>query len=144
MPRWIAAIILPISLGFSATVFEAEQGKYPPPRFPSYVKPPKSIEDVMPFARAAVRVRGTKNTWLTVIDKGELTAYRSPEIRALASRYGDPREVLSDDWAPHLPGINAPGRYDDYARDPWKTFSDVMNKIDAGTYEYFYPAVKQK
>jgi hypothetical protein len=52
--------------------------------------------------------RGTKNTWLTV-DKGELTAYRSPELRAPASRYGDPRDVLSDDWAPHLPGINAPG-----------------------------------
>ena len=36
------------------------------------------------------RVHGTKNTWITIIDKGELTAYKSPEIRALASRYGDP------------------------------------------------------
>ena len=32
------------------------------------------------------RVRGTKNSWLTLIDKGEVTAYRSPEVRALASR----------------------------------------------------------
>jgi hypothetical protein len=31
-----------------------EKGKYPAPRFPSYMKPPKSIDDVMPFARAAV------------------------------------------------------------------------------------------
>jgi hypothetical protein len=66
----------------------------------------------------------------------------SPEIRALASRYGDPKELLADDWAPHLPGINAPGRYEDYAKDPWKTLTQVMKKIDAGTYEYFYPPVK--
>lgn len=91
-----------------------------------------------------VRVRGTKNTWITLIDKGELTAYRSPEIRALASRYGDPREVLGDDWVAHLPGINAPGRYEDYAKDPWKTLTEVMKKIDAGTYEYFYPPIKKR
>ncbi|HWP57083.1 MAG TPA: hypothetical protein VNL14_04235 [Candidatus Acidoferrales bacterium] len=91
-----------------------------------------------------VRVRGTKNTWLTLIDKGQLTALHSPEIRALASRYGDPQEVLSDDWAPHIPGVNAPGRFEDYARDPWKTLVQVMKKIEAGTYEYFYPPVKAK
>ena len=33
-----------------------------------------------------MRIRGTKNTWLTAIDKGEITAYRAPEVRALASR----------------------------------------------------------
>jgi len=91
-----------------------------------------------------VRIRGTKNTWITLIDKGELMSLKSPEIRALASRYGDPNEVLSDDWAPHLPGINAPGSYAEYAKDPWKTLTMVMKKIDAGTYEYFYPAVKKK
>jgi hypothetical protein len=52
--------------------------------------------------------------------------------------------VLGDDWAPYLPGINAPGRFQDYAKDPWKTFAEVMRKIEAGTYEYFYPAVKAK
>lgn len=91
-----------------------------------------------------VKIRGTKNTRLTLIDKGELTALRSPEIRALASRYGDPRDLLSEDWVPHVPGINAPGRYEDYARDPWKTHAMVMKKIEAGTYEYFYPPVKKK
>jgi hypothetical protein len=50
------------------------------------------------------RVRGTKNTWLTLIDRGRITALDSPEIRALASRYGDPNEVLSQDWVRHLPG----------------------------------------
>ena len=77
-----------------------------------------------------------------VIDKGEVVALKSPEIRALASRYGNPDEVLSDDWAPYLPGINAPGTYQDYAKDPWKTITSVMKRIEAGTYEYFYPAVK--
>jgi hypothetical protein len=91
-----------------------------------------------------VRVRGTKNTWLTLIDKGEMPAFKSPEIRALASRYGDPNEILAEDWQPHLPGINAPGRYEDYAKDPWKTVSQVMKKIEDGTYEYFYPPVKNK
>jgi hypothetical protein len=91
-----------------------------------------------------VRVRGTKNSWLTLIDKGEVNALKSPEIRALASRYGNPDEVLSDDWAPYLPGINAPGNYQDYAKDPWKTVSAVMKRIEAGTYEYFYPAPKAK
>lgn len=100
------------------------------------------IHNLLPTYR--VRVRGTKNTWLTLIDKGELTALRSPEIRALSSRYGDPRELLTDDWVPHLPGINAPGRYEDYAKDPWKTQSMVMKKIEAGTYEYFYPPVKKR
>jgi hypothetical protein len=90
-----------------------------------------------------VRVRGTKNTWITLIDKGELTSLKAPEIRALASRYGDPNEVLSDDWAPYLPGINAPGRYEDYAKDPWKTVTQVMKKIEDGNYEYFYPPVKK-
>ena len=90
-----------------------------------------------------VKIRGTKNTWVTLIDKGELTSLKSPEIRALASRYGDPNDVLSDDWAPYLPGINAPGRYEDYAKDPWKTVAAVMKKIEDGSYEYFYPAPKK-
>ena len=98
------------------------------------------IHNVLPTYR--VRIRGTKNSWLTLIDKGELTAFKNPEIRALASRYGDPKELLADDWSPHLPGINAPGRYEDYAKDPWKTQVMVMKKIEAANYEYFYPAVK--
>jgi len=91
-----------------------------------------------------VRVRGTKNSWITLMDKGELTAFKSPEIRALASRYGSPDEVLGEDWVAHLPGINAPGRYEDYAKDPWKTLTAVMQQIAAGTYEYFYPPMKKR
>ena len=100
------------------------------------------IHNLLPTYR--VKVRGTKNSWITLIDKGELTAFRSPEVRALASRYGDPRDVLSDDWAPHLPGINAPGKYEEYAKDPWKTISGVIRRIQAGNYEGFYPPVSAK
>jgi hypothetical protein len=100
------------------------------------------IHNTLPTYR--VRVRGTKNSWLTLIDKGEVNALKSPEIRALASRYGNPDEVLSDDWSPYIPGINAPGRFQDYAKDPWKTLTEVMKKIEAGTFEYFYPATKPK
>ncbi len=100
------------------------------------------IHNFLPTYR--VKVRGTKNSWLTLIDRGEVTALKSPEIRALASRYGNPDEVLSDDWAPHLPGVNAPGKFEDYAKDPWKTLTAVINKIQAGSYEYFYPEVKTK
>jgi hypothetical protein len=97
------------------------------------------IHNLLPTFR--VKIRGTKNTWLTLVDKGELTAFRSPEVRALASRYGDPRQVLNDDWSPHLPGVNAPGNYAEYAKDPWKTISGVIQRVNAGTYEYFYPPV---
>jgi hypothetical protein len=96
------------------------------------------------FLTYRVRVRGTKNSWLTLIDKGEVTAYRSPEVRALASRYGDLNETLSEDWIAHVPGVNVPGKYEDYAKDPWKTFAEVMKKIEAGTYEYFFPAKPAK
>src|ERR1700740_2072681 len=49
----------------------AESAKYPAPRFPSYVKPPKSIDDVMPFARAAVRQTGGR-TPLGLVEKGSV------------------------------------------------------------------------
>jgi hypothetical protein len=91
-----------------------------------------------------VHVRGTKNTWLTLIDKGEVTAYRTPELRALASRYGNPDDVLGEDWVPYIPGINAPGKYEDYAKDPWKTYAEIMKKVEAGTFEYFYPTKAKK
>ncbi|MGH3664542.1 MAG: hypothetical protein ACRDU8_00370 [Egibacteraceae bacterium] len=55
---------------------------------------------------------------LTVIDHGRLTALDDPEVRALAGEYGDPDEVLAEDWIPDIPGISAPGDYADYAADP--------------------------
>jgi hypothetical protein len=91
------------------------------------------------FSTYRLRVRGTKNTWVTVIDKGRMVSLDSPEARALASRYGDPKDILAEDWVPHMPGISAPGRYEDFAKDPWKTVSQVFKKVEEGSYEYFYP-----
>jgi hypothetical protein len=53
-----------------------------------------------------------------VIDKGRLTALDDPEVRQVASKYGDPDELLREDWVPAIPGINYPGDYEEYARDP--------------------------
>src|SRR5689334_15587593 len=50
----------------------ADKGSYPAPRFPSYLKPPKSIDDVMPYARAAVRQTGGR-TPLGLVEKGTAT-----------------------------------------------------------------------
>jgi hypothetical protein len=79
---------------------------------------------------------------LTIIDRGRITALDSPEIRALASRYGNPNEVLRQDWIRHLPGINAPGNYQEYAKNPWKQQSEIIKKLNAGKYEYYFPLGK--
>jgi len=42
--------ILLFLLVFDSSLIAAETSKYSAPRFPSYVKPPKSIDDIMPFA----------------------------------------------------------------------------------------------
>jgi hypothetical protein len=55
---------------------------------------------------------------IPVIESGRLSAYDDPEVRDLAARYGDPDEVLRDDWIPSIPGITVPGSYEEYARDP--------------------------
>ena len=58
-----------ILLGCCQFADAADSKKYPAPRFPSYLKPPKSIDDIMPFARAAVRQTGGR-TPLGLIEKG--------------------------------------------------------------------------
>jgi hypothetical protein len=90
------------------------------------------------FSTYKVHLRNT-DKWLTLVDKGHMTSLDNPEVRALASRYGDPDRLLAEDWIPEIPGINAPGRYEDYAADPWKHTKAVMDKVKAGTYEHFYP-----
>ena len=73
MKRWMAVLVMMASLGIALLAASAEKGNYPPPRFPSYLKPPKSIEDVMPFARAAVRQTG-RRTPLGLVEKGMTVA----------------------------------------------------------------------
>ncbi len=80
------------------------------------------------------------NRWVVLIDNGRLTSLDHPEVRALASRYGDPEALLAEDWRPNMPGINMPGDYlTTYAVDPWKYIKEALDQVDAGTYPGFYP-----
>jgi hypothetical protein len=93
------------------------------------------------FATYAVHLRNA-NRWMNLVEKGHLASLDSPEVRALASRYGDATRILSEDWVPEIPGINAPGKYEDYAKNPWAIAKPQMDKVLAGTYEHFFPAGK--
>src|SRR5262249_20544347 len=70
--KTIARMIAMVYLGLASLASGAENTKYPAPRFPSYLRPPKSIDDVMPFARAAVRQTGGR-TPLGLVEKGMAT-----------------------------------------------------------------------
>lgn len=75
--------------------------------------------------------------WATVIEHGQILAGRDPEVRALASRYGNPEELLRRDWIPELPGITVPGDYNkDYAADPGTFWTKWARSIYDGTNAY--------
>ncbi len=68
---------------------------------------------------ATLEGTGNKGETITIIDKGHLTALDDGEVRLLASKYGNPDELLKEIWFPALPGINVAGDYmKDYAQDP--------------------------
>jgi len=90
------------------------------------------------FPTYTLAIRGS-NRSVDVIRNGRMVSLDDPEVRALASRYGDPDEILADDWVAEVPGINAPGSYEEYARNPYAYHREVNDKILAGTYEHFYP-----
>jgi len=54
----------------------------------------------------------------TIIRNGRLTALDDPEVRKLAEKYGDPDDLLKEDWIPQIPGITCAGSYEEYAQDP--------------------------
>jgi len=91
------------------------------------------------FTTYKVRLRNA-NKWVNVLDKGHMTSLDNPEVRALASRYGDPNYLLTEDWIPEVPGINAPGDYlKDYAPNPGDYAFKVLEKTKAGTYDHYFP-----
>jgi hypothetical protein len=91
------------------------------------------------FTTYQVKLRNAEK-WVKLLDKGRMTSLDNLEVRALASRYGDPDLLLAEDWIPEVPGINAPGDYlRDYAPDPWKVVQKQTAKIVDGTYEHFFP-----
>lgn len=58
--RWwfrLAPVVL-VAVGLLLGHAHAQREGYPAPRFPSYLKPPRGIDDLMPAARAAVRQIG--------------------------------------------------------------------------------------
>lgn len=65
-----------------------------------------------------VEVTTKSGETLNVIERGRLTAFDDPEVRDLAAKYGDPDELLRVDWIPEIPGISAPGSYEEYAKNP--------------------------
>jgi hypothetical protein len=93
------------------------------------------------FTTYKVRLRNA-DKWVNLLDKGRMVSLDNPEVRALASRYGDPDYLLAEDWVPEVPGINAPGDYmRDYAPNPGAYSMKVLDKAMKGTYEHYFPPV---
>ena len=91
------------------------------------------------FTTYRVRLRNA-NKWVNLIEKGHMTSLDHPEVRALASRYGDPDYLLTEDWVPEVPGINAPGDYlKDYAANPGAYSLKVLEKAQNGSYTHYFP-----
>jgi len=95
------------------------------------------------FTTYRIHLRNT-DKWVDLLNRGRLTSLDDPEVRALASRYGDADALLTEDWIPEIPGVNAPGRYADYAAAPWPFVTGVLDQAQAGTYEHFYPGPATK
>ncbi len=88
------------------------------------------------FITYAAKLRD-EDTTINIIDKGHLTPMDNVEVRALASRYGNPDLIMREEWIPGMPGINEPGDYNkDYAPDPWKHIRQSGEQIEKGTYPY--------
>src|SRR5262245_65545316 len=62
-------------MGLAPWAYTAEPSKYSAPRFPSYTKSPKSIEEVMPFARSIARqATGLQGDGFGILKEGESVA----------------------------------------------------------------------
>jgi hypothetical protein len=66
----------------------------------------------------ATLVVETRSGSVPVIENGRLSAYDDPDVRDCAARFGDPDQLLNDDWIPEIPGITVEGSYEEYARNP--------------------------
>lgn len=73
-----------------------------------------------------------------LIEKGRLTALDDPEVRKVAAKYGNPDEMLREDWIPAIPGINVPGDYQkDYGADPAGYITGEHRKAYADAIGYY-------
>ena len=96
------------------------------------------------FTTYRVRLRNA-NKWVNILEKGHMTSLDNAEVRALASRYGDPNYLLTEDFIPEIPGINAPGDYlKDYAPDPGGYSLKVLDRAMKGAYDHYFPGTGAK
>lgn len=65
-----------------------------------------------------LRITTVTGETISVIESGRLSALDDPDVRTVASKYGDPDALLREDWIPSIPGISSPGDYEEYARNP--------------------------
>ncbi len=92
------------------------------------------------FTTYKVKLRNA-DKWVDLLNKGRMVSLDDPEVRALASRYGDPDYLLAEDWIPEVPGINVPGDYlKDYAPNPGAYAFGVLDNATGGSYTHYFPA----
>jgi hypothetical protein len=90
-----------------------------------------------PTYEVTLRSRGQEGHSLKLIDRGHLAALDDAEVKALATRYGSPEDVLGLEWVPDTPGINAPGDYQkDYGQDPVGYWKRRIERLKNGEYPY--------
>jgi len=75
MKCWAVAVVMLAQIVLDGQVLGAERSAYPAPRFPSYTKEPKSVDEVMPFARAIARqATGLQGDGFGILKDGESVA----------------------------------------------------------------------
>ena len=75
MKGWIVILTFLFGWSWYELASGGEKTNYPPPRFPSYTRVPKSIDEVMPVARSiAVQTTGLQGGGFSMVKKGEAIA----------------------------------------------------------------------
>lgn len=69
-----ASFVVFVNIALFGHAFAAEKNAYPAPRFPSYTKAPKSVDEVMPYARAIARQTTGLQGGVGILKDGESVA----------------------------------------------------------------------
>jgi hypothetical protein len=89
------------------------------------------------FTTIKWRLRDTGEI-VTVSEKGHPEIFKSAELRALVSKYGNPDTIFSYDWVPDMPGVNMPGNHDrDYGADPFAFLKAEWALLKSGKYTHY-------
>jgi hypothetical protein len=60
-------------------------------------------------------------------------------VRKLAEKYGDPDDLLGEDWIPQIPGITAAGSYDEYAGNPGRGSINRRREVRGAFHPHLNP-----